>query len=125
AVTLRYAEVARAADRSIARSLNQEVRRDIARLNEEGVGVFLAEMSDEDLDHMVRDTMVSLCVPAQRLPVVRDEAECQRQLARVQRDWCRHLELLQDGTHTASLWATRPEWLAECTLLGRRSAIAS
>ncbi|MBZ0116542.1 MAG: DUF4365 domain-containing protein [Sandaracinaceae bacterium] len=128
AVTLRCAEVARAADRAIARSLNQEVRRDIARLHEEGVGVFLAEMSDEDLDHMVRDTMVSLRVPAERLPVVRDEAECQRQLARVQRDWCRHLELLQDGTLTAnraSLWAAQAEWLGECTLLGRRSAIPS
>lgn len=128
AVTLRCAEVARAADRAVARSLNQEIRRDIARLNEEGVGVFLAEMSDDDLDHMVRDTMVSLRVPAERLPVVRDEAESQREVARVQRDWCRHLELLQDGTHTvsrASLWATRSEWLGECTLLGRRSAIPS
>ncbi|MCA9609926.1 MAG: DUF4365 domain-containing protein [Myxococcales bacterium] len=128
AVTLRYAEVARVADRAIARSLNEEVRRDIARLNEEGVGVFLAEMSDEDLDHMVRDTMVSLRVPIERLPVVRDEADCQRQLAREQRDWCRHLELLQDGAHSASrasLWARRPDWLGECALFGTRSAIAS
>jgi len=128
AVTLRYVEVARAADRAIDRSLNQEVLQDIARLQTEGVGFFLAEMSDEDLDHMVHDTMTSLRVPVERLPVVRDEVECQRELARVQRDWCRHLELLQDARHVASrasLWATRPEWLGECTLLGRRSAFPS
>lgn len=128
ALTLRYGEVAAAADRAIARSLNQEVRQDIARLNEEGVGFLMAEMSDVDLDHMVRDLMVSLRVPADRLPVVRDEAECQRELARVQRDWCRHLELHQEGTPAtsrASIWVTRPEWLGACNLLQRRSAIAS
>lgn len=125
---LRYADVASAAERAMARSLNQEVRRDIARLREEGVGAFLAEMSDEQLDLMVNSTMADLRVPADRLPVLRNEMECQRQLARVQRDWCRHLELLQDGTHLesrASLWVTQPAWLGECTLLGRRSAIAT
>jgi len=128
AATLRYADVVRIADKAIASSLTERIQKDVRRMGAEGVGVFIAEMSDQDLDHYARDTLEMMRLPEDRLSVVRDGIECQRALARLQRDWCRHLELREDGAHLESrrtLWLQAPDQIAVCNLLDRRSGIGT
>ena len=128
AATLRYADVVRIADKAIASSLTERIQKDVRRMGAEGVGVFIAEMSDQDLDRYARDTLEMMRLPEDRLSVVRDGIECQRALARLQRDWCRHLELREDGAHLETrrtLWLQAPEQIAVCNLLDRRSGIGT
>ena len=50
-----------------------------------------------------------------------------RVVAQERRDWCRHLELYQDLTHTQNLetaYETDPERVCVCTKLGHRSNLA-
>ena len=126
--TLRYATVSRAAQRIVARSDHQEMMKTMSQVKEAGMGGIIAEMSDQDVEGWASHAMELFRVPDERLPLVRDEMRAHRALAQAKRDWCGHIELIQDpaqGTSETTLWATRPQWIAGCALLCRRSAIAS
>lgn len=127
AETLRYAAVARSAKRAVSRSNHQEMLDQVGRMVGGGILAEIANLTDEQMNDLVVHTMKLLRVPADRLPLVRDEILCQRTLGRLHFDFCQHLQLGQDpayGTSEQTLWATKPMWRARCQLLNRDSAVS-
>ncbi|WP_437982055.1 DUF4365 domain-containing protein [Sorangium sp. So ce117] len=128
AEALRYADIERSAAKMISHSYHGERLEQIRQLQREGFEVVFAQMTDEDLDLFARHSCDLMRVPPERLPVVRDGAECQRTIAREKFSWCRHIEIKEDASHEASpatLYAWRPERVARCALLSRQSAVPS
>ncbi|WP_437835553.1 DUF4365 domain-containing protein [Sorangium sp. So ce1153] len=128
AEALRHMDIERSATRIIAHSHHAERLEEIRKLHEEGIEVVLAQMTDEDLDDLARNSCALMRVPPERLPVLRDGAECQRTIAREKLSWCRYIEIREDASHEASpatLYAWYPERVARCALLSRQSAVPS
>jgi hypothetical protein len=84
------------------------------------------ELLVQTLDVIARFTLDSLGLPAYRLPVLERDAEACRQIARERVDFCRHVNLVQDLSHTRSpstCYATDPLRACICEKLGHKSKV--
>jgi len=82
--------------------------------------------TDDAVRDMARMILGSLRIPLDRLPLVEKDCFAGRAIAQERRDWCRHLELLQDLTHTKrpeTAYRTDPERVCVCKKLGHQSGI--
>jgi len=82
--------------------------------------------TDDAVRDMARMNLGSLRIPLDRLPLVEKDCFAGRAIAQERRDWCRHLELLQDLTHTQrpeTAYRTDPERVCVCKKLGHQSGI--
>jgi hypothetical protein len=90
--------------------------------------VHTADEPDDTVRAIARFTLDSLGLPAERLPVLERDAESCRQIARERVDFCRHINLVQDLSHTvspATCYATDPSRACTCEKLGYESNIRS
>jgi hypothetical protein len=90
--------------------------------------VHTADESDEKVRAVARFTLDSLGLPAERLPVLERDADACRQIARERVDFCRHINLVQDLSHTLSpstCYATDPSRACVCEKLGHKSNVRS
>lgn len=117
--TLRFADIERVAAKAVSSTMHDDLRRDV-ELVRDGGAVFMAGMSDADLDAMALQGCETLGAPKEMLPVFRDGVECQRAIGCVQRDWCRHFEVEERWSSNP---AAGPERRVTCVLLARHSAI--
>lgn len=82
--------------------------------------------TDADIRDMAKVTLESLGIPRDRLPLVEKDFFAGRVIAQERRDWCRHLELLQDLKHTQrpeTAYQSDPERFCVCKKLGHESGI--
>jgi hypothetical protein len=90
--------------------------------------VHIAEECDEAMRSMARFSLASLGLPQERLPVLERDADSLRLIARERVDFCRHIGLIQDLSHTlspATCYATDPSRACVCEKLGHRSNVES
>jgi hypothetical protein len=83
--------------------------------------------SDDAIREMARMTCEALGIPIERLPLVEKDVFAGRYIAQERRDWCRHLELLQQLGHTQraeTAYEIDPERICICLKLGHESEIA-
>jgi hypothetical protein len=88
----------------------------------------LAGMSDEEAKAFARDVHTEMGLPAERLLVAEQDAFALRDIARERLDWCQHINLIQDLTHTKSLvtfYAADLKHDGECEKYGYRTEIGS
>lgn len=86
----------------------------------------LAGAGDDDVRRFARDSWESLQIPANRLPIVERDCFASRTIARERVDWCRHLQLQQDLTHThdpITCYRSDPNRRCLCEKHGYASAI--
>lgn len=77
----------------------------------------VAREPDARLKQFARQQLENLQLPAERLPVLEREAFAMREEAQARLNWCRHIELIQDKTHTlehTTLYAQDPYRMARC-----------
>jgi hypothetical protein len=122
ASTMRFVDIERVAAKALSSTMHQDLRRDAA-LVRDGGAVFMAAMTDAELDAMALDGCKTLGAPTEMLPVFRDGVECQRAIGRVQRDWCRHFDV--EERQSAAGMRERPERRIACAELGKYSLIPS
>lgn len=82
--------------------------------------------TDDDIRGMAKMTQETLGIPASRLPFVERDLFAGRVIAEERRDWCRHLELLQDLTHLQRLdtaYQIDPERACVCKKLNHKSKL--
>jgi hypothetical protein len=82
--------------------------------------------TNEELREMAMLTIESLGIPGHRLALVEKDLQAGRFIAEQRRDWCCHIELHQDLTHTEraeTAYATDPNRVCVCTKLGHKSRI--
>jgi hypothetical protein len=65
--------------------------------------VGLANMTDEEARAFALDICEVKGIPLERLPVAERDAFALREIAKERLGWCRHIDLMQDPTHTESL----------------------
>jgi hypothetical protein len=65
--------------------------------------VGLANMTDEEARAFALDICEVKGIPLERLPVAELDAFALREIAKERLGWCRHIDLMQDPTHTESL----------------------
>lgn len=83
-----------------------------------------AEMSDEETRVYAADLLTQLGLPADRLPMLERASLAGREEARARLSWCRHLELVEDLTHTErpeTTYAEDPPRDAQCGRFAVRS----
>lgn len=88
--------------------------------------LLVAEMPIEGIKQFAVDVVESLAISKERLPVVQRSVEAMLAGARVRRDFCRHLKLQEDLTHTRdprTLFAKDPNRVCMCDLFGYKSKI--
>jgi hypothetical protein len=80
--------------------------------------------TDDELRFFASQQADNLELPVERLPFIEREILAMRDEARERVSWCRHIELIQDKTHTQSpqtLFLHDSKRFAHCTKLGYRS----
>jgi hypothetical protein len=88
--------------------------------------VLCANDSDEKLRRLARLTLTAMQLPEDRLPVLERDSHSLRQIARERLGWCRHIDLLQDLSHTlhrSTCYVTDPPRSCFCKLHGHKSYI--
>jgi hypothetical protein len=106
----------------------QKFQEEMAKRKAMDEDVRTADESDDKVRAIARFTLDSLGLPIDRLPVLERDAESCRQIARERVDFCRHINLVQDLSHTQSpstCYATDPSRACICEKLGRKSNIRS
>jgi len=87
---------------------------------------FVLGRTDDEIKAIARMAWQSLDIPASRLPLVEKDVLAGRVIAQERRDWCRHLELLQDLRHTQrsdTAYHIDPARVCICQKLGHESKI--
>ena len=80
-----------------------------------------ARETDEGLRQFARQQLENLELPVERLPAMEKDAFSMRGVARQRLSWCRHIELIQDKTHTfnsETLYANDPFHVGRCQKFG-------
>jgi len=111
--------------RSSLRTYLAEIAAQKARLDDGG-GPDLSSPDERERVAAAMHEYVGL--PLERLPVVRDVIESLGVVQELQRTWCRHLEIMEDETHSrspATFYAKAPERGCACTPTGNETAIRS
>jgi hypothetical protein len=88
--------------------------------------VALAEESDDKMRELAKACVDSHAIPADRLPVVEREWLALRDVAREQVNWCQHLDVIQEKSHTndrSTLYLLDPNRFCLCKKLGHQSLI--
>jgi hypothetical protein len=83
--------------------------------------------TDDEIRAMARMTLKSLGISDDRLPLIEKDCFAGRVMAQERRDWCRHLQLHQELSHTQhpeTAYQADPERICVCTRLGHHSNIA-
>ena len=87
---------------------------------------FVLGRTDDEIKAIAKMSWESLNIPASRLPRVEKDVLAGRVIAQERRNWCRHLELLQDLRHTQrsdTAYQTDPARVCVCQKLGYKSSI--
>jgi hypothetical protein len=77
--------------------------------------------TDEDVQNFANFVLESYKIPSERRDNVLVDGFCMRDLAREKTQWCRHIEILQNLTHTLSpdtLYAENPDRCVKCLKFG-------
>jgi hypothetical protein len=110
------------------RTLFQIFQAELAKREAVDEDVRIADETDEAVRRMARFSLASLRLPQDRLPVLEREAASLRLIARERVNFCRHIGLIQDLSHTLSpttCYATDPSHACVCEKLGHRSNVES
>jgi hypothetical protein len=92
------------------------------------VDIGMASMTDDETRSFARDICEETGIPKERLPVAEQDAFASRGIARERVTWCRHIDLIQDLTHTQSTTTTYTSDLKHdvvCEKYGYRTDIGS
>jgi hypothetical protein len=79
----------------------------------------MSQMSDGDVRSFAESCIEAMEIPPDRLPMVERACGFFREIAQEKMNWCRHLELLEDKRHMASVqtrYRNYPNWKAACAL---------
>lgn len=122
---LRFADIERVARRALEEGgVHSTKAKEIAAHAADGCDSWFLELSAGEQEEKVQETLQMLNLPAEAAPLVREELECHLDAARVRRDWCRHLEILERDTSNAIRpFARAPERCCHCTRFGWKSMV--
>jgi Domain of unknown function (DUF4365) len=88
----------------------------------------IRDAGDEQLFFMTKALLTAYQLPTSRAPNVLHSLQCQRQLARERRDWCKHIVLAQwkpaHETHL-TMYAERPTLQVVCVKLDKEGLVRS
>jgi len=120
--------VERAKEHLEGRALPDKLREmhDHAFTADEDIG--LANMTDDQARAFARDVCEEKGIPRERLRVAEQDVFAFREIARERLDWCRHINLIQDLTHTQSsstMYSSDLRHDAECEKYSYRTNIGS
>jgi len=92
------------------------------------VDIGMASMTDDETRAFARDICEEKGLPKERLPIAEQDAFASRGIARERVHWCRHIDLIQDLTHTQSpttMYTTDLKHDVICEKYGYRPDIGS
>lgn len=87
---------------------------------------YIANASDEELGQFAENLLQSLLLPRDRFANIFTDLQACRLIAREQKSWCKHLELIQDLAHTKrrdTHYAVDPDRHGTCARFGYESKI--
>lgn len=90
----------RASDILADRTLLKEFEREEERFKQTDEDIWFAQLSDEELRSLTRDTLQTLGIPMDRVGIAEQSSRNDREIARERVHWCRHLELLENLSQT-------------------------
>jgi hypothetical protein len=129
ASTLRFAEVARASERTLRDGGIYASRiRELREVQADGIDGLFEKYTERELDEMADFACEQFGIPASRKPIVLDAVQCEQAGAHERRAWCRHLVVLEAAEHargSASLYAQMPLRSCQCLHTKQTSAIPS
>jgi hypothetical protein len=125
----RFAEVERVAIATLSgRGRLSRSLAEIRKLRANGFEHYIANWTDAELLEKSIQTCKLLRIPDDRADVVLDSGKREREVAQQRLSWCRHLTVLEDGTHATdprTLFLSRPECICRCTKLGHQSIVST
>lgn len=84
------------------------------------------QLDEEDIQRYVDDLMSAMELPPDRRRAVEDDVRKQMRISEVQNGFCKHLQPLQNLTHTqspATAYLLKTRYTCSCTLLGYQTVI--
>lgn len=85
-----------------------------------------ANFSDKEIQEYAAQMLRILELPAERLPVLESQYSSLRYIAQEKLKWCKHIDLLQDLSHTrhpSTEYKKNPDHVCVCNLFKYRSAL--